>query len=67
MAASQYGIGPDYQIKGIDTVSGSVPPTVNLAEAHRGRFRPGQGVGQARSGWRWPLRRLRPGKRLCRN
>ena len=41
MAASQYGIGPDYQIKGIDTVSGSVPPTVNLAERTEDGF--GQG------------------------
>jgi cell division protein FtsI/penicillin-binding protein 2 len=41
MAASQYGIGPDYQIKGINTVSGSVPPTVNLAERTEDGF--GQG------------------------
>ena len=41
MAAAQYGIGPDYQIKGINTVSGSVPPTVNLAERTEDGF--GQG------------------------
>lgn len=40
-AAAQYGIGPDYQIKGIPTVSGSVPPTVNLAERTEDGF--GQG------------------------
>ncbi|PXX12130.1 penicillin-binding transpeptidase domain-containing protein [Mycolicibacterium moriokaense] len=40
-AAAQYGIGPDYQIKGITTVSGSVPPTVNLAERTEDGF--GQG------------------------
>ena len=41
LAAAQYGIGPDYQIAGIDTVSGSVPPTVNLAERTEDGF--GQG------------------------
>lgn len=41
MAAAQYGIGPDYQIEGISTVSGSVPPTVNLAERTEDGF--GQG------------------------
>jgi hypothetical protein len=41
MAAAQYGIGPDYQIEGINTVSGSVPPTVNLAELTEDGF--GQG------------------------
>jgi hypothetical protein len=40
-AAAQYGIGPDYQIEGITTVSGSVPPTVNLAERTEDGF--GQG------------------------
>jgi cell division protein FtsI/penicillin-binding protein 2 len=40
-AAAQYGIGPDYQIEGIATVSGSVPPTVNLAERTEDGF--GQG------------------------
>ncbi|AFM16793.1 cell division protein FtsI/penicillin-binding protein 2 [Mycolicibacterium chubuense NBB4] len=40
-AASQYGIGPDYKIAGIDTVSGSVPPTVNLTERTEDGF--GQG------------------------
>ncbi len=40
-AAAQYGIGPDYQIDGISTVSGSVPPTVNLAERTEDGF--GQG------------------------
>jgi cell division protein FtsI/penicillin-binding protein 2 len=41
VAAAQYGIGPDYQIAGIPTVSGSVPPTVNLAERTEDGF--GQG------------------------
>jgi Penicillin binding protein transpeptidase domain/NTF2-like N-terminal transpeptidase domain len=40
-AAAQYGIGPDYQVEGITTVSGSVPPTVNLAERTEDGF--GQG------------------------
>jgi cell division protein FtsI/penicillin-binding protein 2 len=40
-AAAQYGIGPDYQIEGITTVSGTVPPTVNLAERTEDGF--GQG------------------------
>ena len=39
--AAQYGIGPDYQIEGITTVSGSVPPTVNMAERTEDGF--GQG------------------------
>ena len=39
--AAQYGIGPDYQIEGITTVSGSVPPTVNQAELTEDGF--GQG------------------------
>ncbi len=41
VAAAQYGIGPDYQIAGIPTVSGSVPPTVNEAERTEDGF--GQG------------------------
>lgn len=40
-AAAQYGIGPDYRIAGMQTVSGSVPPTVNLAERTEDGF--GQG------------------------
>lgn len=40
-AASQYGIGPDYTIDGLTTVTGSVPPTVNLAERTEDGF--GQG------------------------
>ncbi|BBZ61338.1 penicillin-binding protein [Mycolicibacterium monacense] len=40
-AAAQYGIGPDYRVEGIPTVSGSVPPTVNLAERTEDGF--GQG------------------------
>ncbi|TFV56509.1 penicillin-binding transpeptidase domain-containing protein [Mycobacterium sp. PS03-16] len=40
-AAAQYGIGPDYRIEGMKTVSGSVPPTVNLAERTEDGF--GQG------------------------
>jgi len=41
VAASQYGIGPDYMVDGITTVTGSVPPTVNLAERTEDGF--GQG------------------------
>src|SRR5689334_22612524 len=41
VAAAQYGIGPDYDVAGITTVSGSVPPTVNLAERTEDGF--GQG------------------------
>ncbi|MFG1929648.1 penicillin-binding transpeptidase domain-containing protein [Mycobacterium sp. NPDC048908] len=41
MAAAQYGLGADYQIEGIDTLTGSVPPTVNLAERTEDGF--GQG------------------------
>lgn len=40
-AAAQFGIGPDYMIDGIMTVSGSVPPTVDLAERTEDGF--GQG------------------------
>jgi hypothetical protein len=40
-AAAQYGIGADYQIDGLSTVTGSVPPTVNLAERTEDGF--GQG------------------------
>lgn len=41
MAASAFGIGPDYTIDGLTTVTGSVPPTVNLAERTEDGF--GQG------------------------
>ncbi|BBZ05063.1 penicillin-binding protein [Mycolicibacterium chitae] len=40
-AAAQFGIGPDYMIDGIMTLSGSVPPTVDLAERTEDGF--GQG------------------------
>jgi Penicillin binding protein transpeptidase domain/NTF2-like N-terminal transpeptidase domain len=40
-AAKQYGIGLDYQVDGIATVTGSVPPTVDLAELTEDGF--GQG------------------------
>lgn len=40
-AAAQYGIGLDYQIDGLTTVTGSVPPTVDLAERTEDGF--GQG------------------------
>jgi Penicillin binding protein transpeptidase domain/NTF2-like N-terminal transpeptidase domain len=40
-AAAQYGIGTDYVVDGITTVTGSVPPTVNLAERTEDGF--GQG------------------------
>ena len=41
MAAAKYGIGTDYVIEGLPTVTGSVPPTVNLAERTEDGF--GQG------------------------
>jgi cell division protein FtsI/penicillin-binding protein 2 len=40
-AAAKYGIGPDYQVDGITTVTGSVPATVNLTERTEDGF--GQG------------------------
>ena len=40
-AANQYGMGLDYQIDGLSTVTGSVPPTVDLAERTEDGF--GQG------------------------
>ncbi|MBN3453445.1 penicillin-binding transpeptidase domain-containing protein [Mycobacterium sp. DSM 3803] len=40
-AAAQYGIGTDYQVEGIPTVTGSVPPTASLAERTEDGF--GQG------------------------
>lgn len=40
-AAAAYGIGPDYVVDGISTVTGSVPPTVDLAERTEDGF--GQG------------------------
>lgn len=40
-AASRYGIGLDYQVEGLTTVTGSVPPTVDLAERTEDGF--GQG------------------------
>lgn len=39
--AAQYGIGADYQVAGLDTVTGEVPPTVNLTERTEDGF--GQG------------------------
>ena len=42
VAAAQYGIGPDYSVAGLSTVTGSVPPTVNLAERTEDGF--GQGT-----------------------
>ena len=41
VAASQYGIGADYVIEGLTTVTGTVPPTVDLAERTEDGF--GQG------------------------
>lgn len=41
VAASQYGIGADYTIAGLTTVTGAVPPTVDLAERTEDGF--GQG------------------------
>jgi hypothetical protein len=40
-AATRYGIGLDYTVDGINTVTGSVPPTVDLAERTEDGF--GQG------------------------
>lgn len=40
-AAAGFGIGTDYTIEGLTTVTGSVPPTVNLAERTEDGF--GQG------------------------
>ena len=40
-AAAKFGIGPDYTVDGISTVSGSVPPTVDLTERTEDGF--GQG------------------------
>ena len=40
-AAAQYGVGLDYEVAGVPTVTGSVPPTVNLAERTEDGF--GQG------------------------
>ena len=40
-AAAQYGIGPDYTIEGLSTITGSVPPTVDLTERTEDGF--GQG------------------------
>jgi cell division protein FtsI/penicillin-binding protein 2 len=41
VAASQYGIGPDYTVEGLTTVTGMVPPSVDLAERTEDGF--GQG------------------------
>ena len=41
VAASEFGIGADYTIEGLTTVTGTVPPTVNLAERTEDGF--GQG------------------------
>jgi len=40
-AAAKYGIGADYEVAGLTTVTGSVPPTVDLAERTEDGF--GQG------------------------
>lgn len=40
-AAARYGIGIDYRVDGITTITGSVPPTVDLAERTEDGF--GQG------------------------
>jgi hypothetical protein len=41
-AAARYGIGLDYQLDGVPTVTGSVPPTVDLAERTEDGFGQGQ-------------------------
>ena len=40
-AAARYGLGPDFVVDGVPTVTGSVPPTVDLAERTEDGF--GQG------------------------
>jgi cell division protein FtsI/penicillin-binding protein 2 len=40
-AAARYGLGPDFIVDGVPTVTGSVPPTVDLAERTEDGF--GQG------------------------
>ena len=40
-AAARYGLGPDFMVDGVPTVTGSVPPTVDLAERTEDGF--GQG------------------------
>ena len=63
-AANQYGMGLDYQVDGISTVTGSVPPTVDLAERTEDGF--GQGkVLASRSAWRWSRRPWPPERRRC--
>ena len=65
-AAAQYGIGTDYVVDGITTVTGTVPPTVNLTERTEDGF--GQGrvlvspFGMALAAARSPRARRR-----CRN
>ena len=49
VAASQYGIGADYVIEGLTTVTGTVPPTVD-GRAHRGRVRSGKAGHAVRHG-----------------
>ena len=44
VAASQFGIGADYVIEGLTTVTGSVPPTVDLAERTEDGFGKGKVV-----------------------
>ena len=44
VAASQFGIGADYVIEGLTTVTGSVPPTVDLAERTEDGFCQGKVV-----------------------
>jgi hypothetical protein len=41
VSASRFGLGPDYTIEGLTTVTGAVPPTVDLAERTEDGF--GQG------------------------
>jgi cell division protein FtsI/penicillin-binding protein 2 len=41
VAAAQFGIGPDYTMEGLTTVTGTVPPTVDLVERTEDGF--GQG------------------------
>ncbi len=45
VAASQYGIGPDYTIDGLTTVTGSGAADGQPRRTHRGRLRAGQGAG----------------------
>ncbi|WP_299563396.1 penicillin-binding transpeptidase domain-containing protein [uncultured Mycolicibacterium sp.] len=75
-AALQYGLGTDFEIEGLPTVTGSVPPTVDLAELVEDGF--GQGkvlaspfgmalVAATVAAGRTPVPRLIEGRRTVVN